>query len=408
MLNQSNSISSITFFYPSRIIGGAEFLYIRLAKYITENTSIPVYVFDYKDGFLTDSLLYSSVNLVEYKDDESVIINNDTIVITPFCHMFKLNEFVVKPNSVRVFYWSIHPTHFTNFFLTRNWFLGKKEFDMLKDGFIELIKQNAMVFMDYPNYLENKVKLDLPFKEYELNYLPICCDLYEGPLHQYQNKDIINVCWLGRIATDKVTAIENFAWHLNSLDEKLKAKIKFTIIGNGEEEERLLRFMKNLDLNYEHKNTILGSELNTLLINEIDLGVAMGTSLLEFAKLRIPVVMVDIMDNSKLYKANKFRWLNETVGFSMGDIFKFNNDYKHSIQDVIESVSSETSYNEVAKLCYDYYKENHALTTIANKLIETASTSQVFLPDNNVNTIFNVMNPWYFNALKKLKTVLIK
>lgn len=405
MLNQRNLIPSITFFYPSRIIGGAEFLYIRLAKYITENTSIPVYVFDYEDGFLKESLKGSSVKIIDYTDEGEVVINYETLVVTPFCHLFKSNKFIVKSNSVRIFYWSIHPTHFTNFFLTRNWFLRDKEYDKLRTDFIKLIEQKAMVFMDHPNYLENKVKLNLPFHENELNYLPICCNWYEGPLHQYQNKEIINICWLGRIATDKVAAIENFAWHLNNLDNYFKAKIKFTIIGNGEEEERLLRFMNNLGLKFEHKNTILGDELNTFLVNDVDLGFAMGTSLLEFAKLRIPVVMADIMEQTNFNKADKFRWLNETVGFSMGDIFKLNNHYKHNIQDILESITDEDRYTKTATLCYNYYKENHALPTIANKLIVMAGASKIVLPNDSVREITNVMNPWYFTTMKKIKNL---
>lgn len=405
MFTQSNSIPSITFFYPSRIIGGAEFLYIRLAKYITENTSIPVFVYDYEDGFLRKSLQSSSVKVINYTDDGEVVIYHDTIVVTPFCHIFKSNEFVVKTNSVRIFYWSIHPTHFTCFFHNRNWFIEKKDLDILNADFIKLIEQKAMVFMDYPNYTENKVKLNLPYNEQELSYLPICCDMYDGPQRDYKNKDILNICWLGRIAIDKVAAIENYAWHLNNLDDKTRAKIKFTIIGNGEEEERLLKFIDNLDLKYEHKETVLGKELNTFLVNEVDLGVAMGTSLLEFAKLRIPVVMADIMGKTEFNKSDKFRWLYETIGFSMGDIFKSNNDYKHRIEDIVETISTETTYNQVATLCYNYYNQNHALTKIANKLIDMAGASKIVLPDDSVQRITNVMNPWYFNAMKKVKNM---
>jgi hypothetical protein len=405
MLNHRNSVPSITFFYPSRIIGGAEFLYIRLAKYIAENTSIPVYVFDYEDGFLRKSLPSSSVKVIDYIDEGEVVINYDTVVITPFCHIFKSNKFIVKTNSVRVFYWSIHPTHFTNFFLTRNWFIGKKEINRLKADFTELIEQKAMVFMDHPNYIENKVKLDLPFLEEELTYLPICCDRYDGPLHQFKNQDTINICWLGRIAADKVAAIESFAWHLNNLDINTKAKITFTIIGNGEEEERLISFMNNLGLKFEHKNTILGDELNTYLVNQVHLGIAMGTSLLEFAKLRIPVVMADIMGKTEFNKSDKFRWLYETIGFSMGDIFKPNNGYKHSIKDIVETISTETTYNQVATLCYNYYNQKHALTTIGNKLIEMAGASKIVLPNHSVFRITRIMNPWYFNAMKKLKNM---
>lgn len=403
-MNKNNySIPSITFFYPSTIVGGAEYLYIRLAKYISESYNIPVYVLDYTDGFLRKNLEATSIKLVEFTDDTSVVIDYETIIVTPFCHLFKINSFKVTNNNTRVLFWSIHPTHFTNYFITRNWFITNNAIKKIGNAFSNLMQNGGMVYMDYPNYIENQNKLALPFTKESLHYLPICCNPYQGTLHQFSNNNNINVCWLGRIATDKVSAIENFAWHLNQLPAEHRNRINFIIIGNGEEETRLKSFFSKLDIRFEFKDTLLGDTLNEYLVKEIDLGVAMGTSLLEFAKLKIPVVMVDLMPYDTQILDNKFQWLYEAEGFSMGNIYPTTNKYKHNITDIINQITNEKSYNEIASACNLYYLNNHALEAVTNNLIQLLNNTSVVLPDKSIDNITAIMNPWYFRFLKKLK-----
>jgi len=43
--------ASITFFYPGKEVGGAEYLFLRLANYIADNTTLKIFYIDYKDGF---------------------------------------------------------------------------------------------------------------------------------------------------------------------------------------------------------------------------------------------------------------------------------------------------------------------------------------------------------------------
>ncbi len=292
---------------------------------------------------------------------------------------------------------------FYKLLLNRAWFLRKKDVKIIKHEFINLIDNGAIAFMDYPNYIENRSKLGLPYPKQSLNYLPICCDDYKGILHHNKENETINVCWLGRIASDKVASIENFAWHLQQLPEQIRKRINFIIIGNGEEESRMYQFLSNLGIRYEHKHTILGNQLNSFLVDNVDIGVAMGTSLLEFAKLRIPIVKVDIMPSDKLIKNNKFNWLYETDGYSMGNIFDISVEYNHTINDIFLQVSTPEKYNSIASLCFDYYLNNHSLSIITTKLLSMANNTSIKLPNKSVSKITKIMNPWYFKAIKKVK-----
>lgn len=396
------NLKSITFFYPSKIIGGAEFLYIRLAKYIASNTNIKVFVIDFEDGFLSKSLSGTEVKLLNYTRPDRVVIDYETTIITPFNHLFTVTDFVIKHQNSRVLFWSIHPTHFTSFFSNRNWFLTTQKRKRIANALDFLMENQSMVYMDSPNFEENKTGVQFNTNESTLKHLPICCDQYNGDLHLYSNKQELNICWLGRIAHDKVQAIENFVGHLSRLPQSLRGKIKFVVIGNGDEDKRLDSFLTTCGIKFERKHTITGDELNSYLINNIDLGVAMGTSLLEFAKLCIPVVTVDIMGEEEI-TTNKFQWLFETKGFSMGRLYKNDSQYTHTIEEMIGELSHPETYALVANKCLNYYQKNHSLPAISAALINMASEAKLTIKHPVLMDLEKLMNPWYFKLLKQLK-----
>lgn len=405
-MNSANP-SSITFFYPSKIVGGAEFLYIRLAKYLVGQFGIKVHVFDYNNGFLRKSLLGSDVIMHDYTDNMPVVIDYPTTVITPFCHIFKLVKFNKKVNSVKVLLWSIHPTHFTNYLITRSWFVTSIKTKKLAELFTNMLNEGSMVYMDQPNFLENKVKLGLSQHVSDLDYLPICCDDYYGQLKKDSSRGTINICWLGRLAFDKVSAIEHVIYHLDKLEEPLRSKIKFIVIGDGEEENRLRTFIPSYSIPVEFVGTITGDPLNEFILEHVDAGVAMGTSLLEFAKLKVPVFMVDIMPSNQLVDSYKFKWLNEAEGYSMGEIFSADTIAKgHAMKEIVETIANASANARKGQDCLSYYQVNHSLKSVAEGLIKHVKKAEVEIDSPYLKTINQIMNPWYFSLLKKMKSVI--
>jgi hypothetical protein len=395
-----NTPESITFFYPSRIVGGAEYLFVRMARYISKTATIPVYVIDYKDGFLRQQLKGTNVRVLEYTDKKEVEFNYDTTVVTSFNHLFKTAQFNVNRHRVKVFFWSIHPTHFTAYFPNRNWFLSLSDKQELASCFKEMIQHQSMVFMDAPNYQENATLLN--FSVNEVPYLPIPCDTYSGTEKHYQKNEYITICWLGRIAVDKVNSIINVARHISDLPYEIKERINFIIIGNGEEEDKLIAELNRLQIKYECKGTILNEELNKFLIEHIDIGVAMGTSTLEFAKLKIPVVLVDVFTDS-IPKNNKFQWLYSARDFSLGSYYSPMEMRNLTMMDIIETGYNEDSYNRNSQMCYRYYMEHHEMKASVNKLLDYLSNDNMRIDDPTLEKINKIMNPWYFRLMKRMK-----
>ena len=62
---------------------------------------------------------------------------------------------------------------------------------------------------------------------------------------------------------------------------------------------------------------------NFLLLNEIDILMAMGTSALEGARLGIPTILLDIAYN-EVRDGYNYQWINERDGFTLGDVINQN------------------------------------------------------------------------------------
>ncbi|WP_407426665.1 hypothetical protein [Arcticibacter sp.] len=408
-----NNIKSITFFYPSKVIGGAEFLFLRIAEYLVHNTNLSIYIIDFKDGFLRKRASLAKISFIEYNLNRNVIIDYDTFIITPLNHIFDVYNFQVKSSySVRVLFWSIHPKHFTNFYSTlRRIGIGEKKMQKTSAGFKALIERGSLVFMDYPNFKENSDFLGIGRLD-PMPYLPICCPSYgdiSEPTERFEKQNhIINFCWLGRIANDKVGAIINLITHMEQLPEGRRNNIVFHIIGSGEAETALANRLTRTNVKIHRLNKLVGEELNKYLIENIDVGYAMGTSSLEFAKLKIPVILADMIIGNPVTD-NKFNWLYETQEYSLGSYYDEATERRHSLEYILNELSSKLSYGRESNLCYEYFSAHHTMQAVSSKLLSYLDKPGLAAyDDESLRTIFYCFNPLYFRILKRIKSLLIR
>ena len=394
----NNSSINITFFYPSKIVGGAEYLYIRLALWFSKLPTAQVYVVDYQDGFLAQSLQNSNVQFIEYTDDGFINIPENTTVITPFSHVFKVNQLVAA--QAKVLFWSIHPKHLTNYLLTRKWFMGKHHLGLVKKHLEHIDARHALVFMDEANLTENKTAFDLNFNNNKPVFIPICCDDYNGEVKQHFHTSELHLAWVGRIADDKIQSIENIFHHLNQLDSSIKSKITLHVIGEGAEQHRLEQAMAEATFAVQQIKTLSAVDLNQYLIKHIDIGFAMGTSTLEFAKLKIPVVLVDMFLQPDIAN-NKFHWLFESEGYNLGSYYSTALRRTHAMSDILNIAPAQLA--ETGQYCYDYYFNNHSLPSVADRLLKQVQLADFSLHSDTLKQLNQLMNPWYFNLLKSVK-----
>ena len=86
---------NITFFYPSTIVGGAEYLFIRLAKHLA-HLGHDVSVVDLKQGFLSRELQDTPVQLIPYEKDIPIVIPENTHLILTSMLLFNFTNLQIS------------------------------------------------------------------------------------------------------------------------------------------------------------------------------------------------------------------------------------------------------------------------------------------------------------------------
>lgn len=375
-------VKTITFFYPSKIVGGAELLFIRLAEFLAEKYNIQVFYIDYKDGFARSQLNSEKITFVDYEINNKTTIDYETYIITPVSKIYTINNELNLTANVKPLFWCIQPYNiiwqlpgaryyvyfkFKNIKTVLN-LLFKKELQQMRTALKLLYENNALVFMDFPNFDINNYCFDLNFDK--KNYLPI--PILEGILKanvSLISNDELNVGWLGRISDEKTNCLINLVENADAYSKINNKKLKLHIIGSGSDENKIKKLRTNENLKLIHLGTVKPEELDSYLINNIDLLFAMGTSCLESAKLHIPSVLYDF-SYKKLHPDYKFKWLFESFEYNLGQhLEELMEPNKHLFAEILDEIYLNNNKELIGNKCYSYFKENHSIEKVSNLLI---------------------------------------
>jgi hypothetical protein len=119
--NKIVTILNITFYYPSRIVGGAEWLFVRMARALSDIQGYQISVVDFQDGFLKSKLSKSKVHFIENNPKNRAKIVENAILIVPISHIRFANKDLDLPDATRVLLWSIHPHNILYLLVNAEW-----------------------------------------------------------------------------------------------------------------------------------------------------------------------------------------------------------------------------------------------------------------------------------------------
>ena len=376
---------SIVFFYPSRILGGAEYLFIRLSRFLAER-GFHVFYVDYSDGFARKELAGTDVVFWDFKDGEKTPIDAGDYLITPLSNFYRLPDYVdLHLPRMRLFFWSLHPYNvvhvlpeckmlmrlpetyhrvFLNLFFPGNY---KRVRGLLND----LNKADAIWFMDEPNLSLNRSLWKIPFSD---DYLPI-------PLEALGNDrtisdfcpDRLRIAILGRLSLDKIYSVINV---LNRfLAYRTARKRVCHIIGDGEASGLIDDAKYTAQIEMQFHTSLKNRELDTFLAENVDILFAMGTSCLAGASLGIPVIQMDY--GFSPYISDHFHFLYDAKGFSLGDHYEKINPRDCSFQSVLDSCLTTEQKRETGLACKDYFFRSHEMRAVADKMLKKIATGGI-------------------------------
>ena len=354
--NINKTTENIIFFYPSKIVGGAELLFARLANYLQEYGKT-VYYIDYKDGYIRNNEQFQNINFINFEDDKKTEFDLEGTLITPISNIHRIDDYIdFKNGNLKLFFWTIHTFNlihtmpegyilqhfgalFNKIFMRR---FCKNTFRFFSNILKECDKKNALWHMNKTTFSYNKTI----FSELRENYLPILSEpknieATAEPIFD----DEINIAILGRLCEEKTLPLLNVLRQLNKF--KTSKKINAYIIGDGICKKKIKpeKFKK---LNIIFKGTLQQKELGEFLAKNVDILFSMGTSLLEGAALKLPVVSIPY--SYKNFNLNKFYFLYDSKHFNLGTtILEYKKNAKFKLSKIIELIYEKNKKAEIGQ-----------------------------------------------------------
>ncbi|MCP3130337.1 hypothetical protein [Shewanella sp. KJ2020] len=395
-----SKIRSIAFYYPSYTLGGAELLFCRMSLALSKLYS--VYLIDYKDGLLSNFAMNNGINFIQYKEDD--ILNVDLLVLPPNLMMDLYDNYFFSDN-LKVLFWSIHPLNIESVFPLHSLVVNKSyksrrlfykcllpySYDKFRKVVKIIDECGAYIHMDYTNYSSavNLFNLELCKK-----YLPIPVIGLDNSIHKVRVNTKRRFCfaWLGRVADLKVNSILHIYNDLVNLSKALNIDLHYVIVGNGPQLKDVISKCTSTDrLLVEFIGEVAAADLDNFLTENVDVLIAMGTSVLEGGKLSIPTLIVDVFFD--IVPSNyRYTWLYQTIDYSLGTYVYENFISRDGV--TLREVFEEADLTLEGIKCKEYTLNSHDIDLISKRLIDYSELSNLYgihlrnLIDRNFTILF--------------------
>jgi glycosyltransferase involved in cell wall biosynthesis len=359
----------IIFYYPSKNIGGAQLLFVRLANELSKIPECSVAVIDYPNGFLRKSVC-ASVEVIDCYQGITTRTEESATIITPVSKIISIHRELLTAKGSKFLFWGIHPENTVDILRGATRLRGRgrisecilriinfNTYYKVRRALVEGLENNSIFFMDSANrdrtitfyHLSNDCNEFIPVPVPELKQWELDIDM---------NKKV--VAWIGRLSFDKIHSLLYTMSMLNKCGD-----FDFHIIGDGEART----FINNEDydnLHITYHGSVSNDELHGVLVKKkIGLVFAMGTSVLESSMMSIPSILVDpsYCELPNNYSPN---WLYNTKGYTLGTFKRLESNV--TFDDLMVSYLVD-SKNEIGRKCHRYVKDNHSMNSVIEKII---------------------------------------
>ena len=375
-------------FYPSKIMGGAEYLMIRTANLLQKN-GFSVGVIDFENGWVSNNIKNDKIYKRYFVGHKKIKLEDNDFLITTANYMYKLDSYFEKSNT-RVLLWTVQPYNtvisipevlrkIPLFEKIKYEYLNYKE-PAHRENLQSIIEKMGIVSMD--GECDNVL-----FEKYKINYnnfIPVFIDddSFRNTAIKKIKDNCVRIIWLGRIDLEfKIHILKKVLLDIDFFSKESKESFVFDIIGNGPGLEELKLFVEeNLILKVNFLGEIESNDLLSV-ISQYDLGFAMGTSALDIAAKKVPTILLDF-SYSEVLKYN-YRWIFETDKYTLGRdinlLSEIDIDSMKSIKDIFIELNNDK--NLISQKCFDYVYKTHSSKSALKKLNFHISSSKFTLND---------------------------
>ena len=373
-------------------MGGAELLFLRSARYLCNLPEYKIFYVDYNGGYAIENIEKGiPICHLEYDGENAIEVPEDSVIITPLSFLPIIYHYIHKKSDIHFLFWSINPLNLASYVnLYRMRILSSIKKRSLLGKYIKILSEQGIIrYMDHNNYYTNSIIFN--FQCNNVEYLPIFTDDYLPYMsHKRKEDGYLNFLWLGRFDIDKYKTIATFFNELEIIAKKLR--IRFYLVGGGSKETYLKNLSSKCSFETIFMGRVIGKELDTIIEEKIDVGLAMGTSSLDIAKHRKPVILKATDHISEGDIERDYIWLYESKDYDIISPGYYDPNAGRPFKKLIEDVVN--NYDKVSQLCYNHVS-NHFFTSSVGlslkKAIEQIEKSNNISINETIDSFSNVL-----------------
>lgn len=417
---------SVYFIFPYRGVGGVPVLFVRMAEYLSHQGEIQAYLVDYPDGAMATLMKASDCNiLVPYQDDKTVVIPSGSHAVFQSMTPWSIFPQLKIAPDVRLLFWNCHPFNLVPTLpglrqYMQSHLYGSRQLlrtllhgwrNTTRDFLVYLLNNHGIIFMDYANVVNTSRYLDIEIDSPKYLPIPIMMPLdLKSNNKKYTKKSQkhstpLHITWIGRVVDFKFYILKLTLEKLNFFAPLLNRPLIVTIIGDGALCSDLKALVKNWsNIKVVFINHIDLEKLPDYLHTNTDLIIAMGTSILEGAKLGIPSILLDF-SYTEVDTHYHYQWLYTRQGYTLGDVIE-SQHLTSTTTSLLERIQELLSNpREQGLRCQLYTQQYHSLYTVARQFMNALNQSTATWGDLQQRSILQKSITYsVFRWLRKLKS----
>lgn len=367
----------IRFFYPSKITGGAEYLFKTAAEFLDKNNDVAV--LDYSDGWLYQNVLIENKvpltkGRLEFLDEDVVLVVTSNLVRKLdffFYGDFKVISWTLQSYNIIPSFPKIGPLQYRAPLLRQflKHTLLRNEYVRVSRLVSYLNENNSLYVMDgqcnevMKNYIGLQAKGFLP--------VVISNGKFSGGYNEAEKSSEIHALWLGRLDGEfKNEILKKVLMDIDAYALDSGQRVKFSIVGSGPGYKDIFDLSKTLksikiDFHLEKR----GKELKAI-ISSSNIGFAMGTSAIEISACKVPTILLD-PSYAPVHSDYRYQWFFNSTDYILGRFLDDADDKSMgnelSMKKVMEDLMRDGK--ELSCKSYCYAMNNHSEPVLEEKMM---------------------------------------
>lgn len=384
------------FLYPSHVLGGCELLFARISCQLAQ-LGYDITIIDFADGTITSQIHSSEVKFIQVERFELTVIESG-ILICPASLIIEIFNWIDVSSKVSILFWCVHPYNtvfippiFQDFFIARpkllkfvTSLLFRNEVNVRSKALRFMMSRQAMLYMDTTTINETTTWHDIRNVNSELLPIPLDSRCENTFVQRNFHYTTFNLFWIGRLVDFKVHVL---IYLITAISEsRFKNRIRLHIIGDGDQKSKVVAAIQERAMDVIYYDVLTPTNLEKTLLKHADIVFAMGTSALEGARLGIPTILVDSFYYPVKFNY-KFRWIFQSSDYVLGKLNPSPNESQNdlSLDELLVELIADPEI--ISKNCFDYFQQNHSLSSVVEKLLSYANSANMTMSEyaSNIN-----------------------